>query len=69
MAQFFLTYCNIFPPLVVCVMGMFRENATQTCRPCEIGKYKNTTGDQACHTCPPKYTTMQTGSISCGKEN
>ncbi len=53
--------------LTGCILGMFRENTTQTCKACEIGKHKNTTGDHACTTCPPKSTTFKTGEVNCGK--
>ena len=49
----------------VCKMGAWRQDGV--CSLCEIGTYKNFTGDAECLMCPVNKTTMETGSTECGK--
>ena len=49
----------------VCNVGAWRQN--DVCSLCEIGTYKNFTGDAECLMCPVNTTTMELGSTECGK--
>ena len=48
----------------VCDVGETRDNGT--CVVCEVGTFKNTTGDQQCSQCPTNTTTVAEGSTFCG---
>ena len=45
-------------------MGAWRID--DNCTWCEIGTYKNVTGDMECSACPVDQTTLEVGSIDCG---
>ena len=50
--------------LSVCDVGETRDNST--CVLCEVGTFKDTTGDQPCSQCPTNATTVMEGSTFCG---
>ena len=49
---------------VVCPVGQFRNDSTNTCEDCPIGKYQENTGQTSCSSCPTSYTTAAPASNS-----
>ena len=59
-------YTSPAPAPTPCQPGFFRNTYDESCVPCDVGTYKNTTGDGPCRLCPPG-TTSSFGTTSSSR--